>query len=61
MRVKLHELKQGSSLEEYLNDLDNLAHHLQLPEQDKIHYFIFGLKDYLCYKSIFYQKLALDV
>ena len=33
MRVKLHELKQGSSFEAYINDLHNLARHLQLPEQ----------------------------
>ena len=37
MRVKLHELRQGSSLETYTNDLDTLTHHLE------IHYFIFGL------------------
>ena len=43
MWVKLHELKQGSSLEEYINDLGNLACLIQLPEQQKIHYFIFGL------------------
>ena len=35
MHVKLHELKQGSSLDAYINDLDNLARHLQLPEQKK--------------------------
>ena len=28
MRVKLHELHQGSSLETYINDLDTLARHL---------------------------------
>ena len=44
MRVKLHELRQGSSLEAYINDLNNLTCHLELPEQQKIHYFIFGLK-----------------
>ena len=44
MSVKLHKLKQGSSLEAYINNPDNLARHLQLPEQQKIHYFIFGLK-----------------
>ena len=44
MRFKLHELHQGSSLEKYINDLDTLASHLELPEQQKIHYFIFGLK-----------------
>ena len=44
MHVKLHELRQGSSLETYINDLDTLARHLELPEQQKIHYFIFGLK-----------------
>ena len=44
MRVKLHELQQGSSLETYINDIDTLACHLELPEQQKINYFIFGLK-----------------
>ena len=44
MRVKLHELRQGSSLETYINDLDTFARHLELPEQQKIHYFIFGIK-----------------
>ena len=44
MRVKLHELRQGSSLEMYINDLDTLARHLELPEQQKIHYFTFGHK-----------------
>ena len=44
MHVKLHELRQGSSVETYVNDLDTLARHLELPEQKKIHYFIFGLK-----------------
>ena len=43
-RVKLHELRQWSSLETYINDLDTLARHLELPEQQKIHYFIFGLR-----------------
>ena len=37
MLVKLQELKQGSSLEAYINDLDNLSRHLQLPKQQKIH------------------------
>ena len=36
MPVKLRELKQGSLLEEYINDLDNLAPHLELPEQQNI-------------------------
>ena len=44
MRIKMQGLKQGSSLEEYINDLDNLIHHVQLPEQQKICYFIFGLR-----------------
>ena len=44
MRVRLHELRQESSLETYLNDFNTLARHLELPEQQKIHYFIFGLK-----------------
>ena len=43
MRVKLHKLRQGSSLETYINDLDTLEHHLELPKQQKIHYFIFGI------------------
>ena len=42
MRVKLHELRQGSSLETYINDLDTLARHLELPEQQKIHYSSLG-------------------
>ena len=41
MCVKLHELRQGSSLEVIMFDLDNLACYLELPEQQKIHYFIF--------------------
>ena len=44
MRVKLHKLYQWSSLEKYINDLDTLVGHLELPEQQKIHYFIFGFK-----------------
>ena len=44
MRVKLHELHQGSSLETYINDLDVLAHHIELCEEQKIHYFISKLK-----------------
>ena len=43
MRVKLHELRQGSSLEKNINELDNLARYLELPEQQKIHYFLLGL------------------
>ena len=35
MRVKRHELKQESLLNEYINDFDNLSRHLQLPEQQK--------------------------
>ena len=42
MPVKLHELRQGSSLEMYINDLDTLARHLELPEQQKIHYSSLG-------------------
>ena len=44
MHVKLHKLQKGFSLETYINDLDTLARHLELPEQQKVHYFIFGLK-----------------
>ena len=44
IRVKTHELRQGFSLETYINDLDTLAPYLELPEQQKIHYFVFGLK-----------------
>ena len=44
MRVKLHELRQGSSLDTYINGLDTVARHLELPEQEKIYCFILGLK-----------------
>lgn len=44
MRIKMQGLKKGSSLEEYINDFDNLIRHVQLPEQQKICYFIFGLR-----------------
>ena len=44
MHVKLHELRQWSSLQTSLNDLDTLACYLKLPEKHKIHYFTFGLK-----------------
>ena len=48
MRVNLHKLRQGSSLESYINKINNIAHYLELPEQRKIHYFIFGLKPKTC-------------
>ena len=57
MRFKLHELHQGSSLEKYINDLDTLASHLELPEQQKIHYFIFGLKPKLK-QALLIQQIA---
>ena len=44
MHVKLPESRQGSSLETYINDVDTLARHLELPEQQRIHYFIFVFK-----------------
>ena len=44
MPVKLRKFRQRSSLIAYICDLDNLARHLQLSKQQKIHYFIFGLK-----------------
>ena len=44
MQVKLYELKQGSLLDKYINDLDNFARDLQLSEQQQLHYFIFGLE-----------------
>ena len=44
MKVKLCELKQGSSLDKYINDLDNFARDLQLSEQQQLQYFIFGLE-----------------
>ena len=44
IRVKLHELRQGSFLETHINELDNLERYLELPEQQKIYYFIFELK-----------------
>ena len=36
MHVKLHELRQGSSLETYINDLNTLTCHVELPVQQKI-------------------------
>ena len=56
----LHELKQRSSLEAYINDLDNLARYLQLPEQQKIYYFIFGLKPKLKQALLIRQLQAND-
>ena len=47
IRVKQRDLKQGSSLEENINDLHNFACHLRLAKQQKISYFIFGLKQAL--------------
>ena len=60
MRVKLHELRQGSSLETYISDLTSLAHHLELPEQQKIHYFIFGLKPKLKQALLIRQPQTYD-
>ena len=60
MRVKLHELRHRSSLETYINDLDTLAHHLELPEQQKIHYFIFGLKPKLKQALLIWQPQTYD-
>ena len=56
MRVKLHELRQSSSLETYINDLDTLARHLELPEQQKIHYFIFGIQPLLIQQPQTYDE-----
>ena len=58
--VKLHELRQGSSLNTYINDLDTLARHLELPEQQKIHYFIFGLKPKLKQALLIQQPQTYD-
>ena len=60
MRFKLHELHQGSSLEKYINDFDTLASHLELPEQQKIHYFIFGLKPKLKQALLIRQPQTYD-
>ena len=60
MRVKLHKLRQWSSLETYINDLDTLAHHLELPELQKIHYFIFGLKPKLKKAFLIQQPQTYD-
>ena len=60
MCVKLHELWQGPSLETYINDLDILARHLELPEQQKIHYFIFGLKPKLKQALLIRQPQTYD-
>ena len=56
MPVKLHESRQGSWLETCINDLDTLARHLELPEQQKIYYVIFGLKPKLK-QALFIQEL----
>ena len=42
MGVKMQEWRRGSSLKAYINVFDNLARHLQLPKQLKLHYFTFG-------------------
>ena len=60
MGVKLHKLRQGSSIETYINDLDTLARHLELPEQQKIHYFIFGLKPKLKQALLIRQPQTYD-
>ena len=60
MRVKLHELRQESSLETYINDLDTLARHLELPEQQKIHYFIYALKSKLKQALLIRQPQTYD-
>ena len=39
--------KRYQIVQRITNDLDNLASYLQLLEQQKIHYFIFGLKSKL--------------
>ena len=60
MRVKLHELRQGPSLGTYINDLNTLARHLELPEQHKIHHFIFGLKPKLKRELLIQQPQTFD-
>ena len=60
MCVKLHELRQGFSLETYINELDNLARYLELSEQQKIHYFIFGLKPKLKQALLIQQPQTYD-
>ena len=60
MRVKLHELRQGFSVESYINGLDSFAHCLELPEQQKIHYFIFRLKPKLKQSLLILQTQTYD-
>ena len=60
VRVKLQELRQESYLETYINDLDTLARHLELPEQQKIHYFTFGLTPKLKQALLIRQPQAYD-
>ena len=60
MRVNLHELRQRSSLEMHINDLDTLGHRLELPEQQKIFYFIFGLKPKLKHALLIQQPQKYD-
>ena len=61
MRVKLHELKQESSLKAYINDIDNLERHLELSEQQRFHYFIFGFKRKLKQALFTQQPQTYDV
>ena len=60
IRVKLHELRQGSFLETYINELDNLERYLELPEQQKIHYFIFEVKPKLKQALLIRQPQTYD-
>ena len=63
MCVKLRELrhfKQYLLTITYINDLDTLARHLELPEQQKIHYFIFGLKPKLKQALLIRQPQTYD-
>ena len=60
MSVKLHELRQGSSIETYINDLDTLERHLEQPEQQKIHYLIFWLKPKLEQALLIWQPQTYD-
>ena len=53
-------LRHASSLETYINKLDNLARCLELPKQQRIHYFIFGLKPKLKQALLIQQSQTYD-
>ena len=46
---KLHELKQSGAIQDYTTAFNNFVMSLpELPEVDKMHAFVYGLKPYIC-------------